>query len=157
MGHQEDEDRKAARSIQLGRIKERRQAKRQQARGLVAYYWDGNVPVPHEIRGISLSGMYLMTAQRWYPGTLIRMTLQSARGSATGPENAITIQAKAVRSGEDGVGVAFVLPELHDAKTMQTLGYLANRNELEAFLRKFLKDHRRDKVDDEENRRLSQT
>src|ERR1700752_3734479 len=43
---------------------------------LAAYYWDGSVPAAHKIRDISATGFYLLTTERWHPGTVITITLQ---------------------------------------------------------------------------------
>ena len=63
---------------------------------------------PQPIREISLSGMYLLTEQRWHVGTVIAMRLQHAEGATGGPDDSIAIHAKAVRSGADGVGMEFL-------------------------------------------------
>ena len=44
--------------------------------GLAAYYWTGAAPAAHNIKDISSSGLYVVTEERWYPGTLVMMTLQ---------------------------------------------------------------------------------
>jgi c-di-GMP-binding flagellar brake protein YcgR len=90
----------------LGR--ERRKAERRSVPGLVAYYWDGGPPTSHSIQEISLTGMYLLTDQRWYPGTMMMMRLQQVDSHDSDPDRAITVHAKAVRWGTDGVGMAFV-------------------------------------------------
>lgn len=90
---------------------DRRRAKRHDASSLVAYYWDGAAPAAHPIRDISSTGFYLVTEQRWYPGTMVMMRLQRNTSADAGSEGSIAVQAKVVRAGEDGVGLAFVLPE----------------------------------------------
>lgn len=87
---------------------DRRQAKRHKSLPLVAYYWDGAEPVAHGILDASLTGMYLLTQQRWYPGTVVTMTLQRARAAVTDPERSIAVNAKVVRAGADGVGLTFL-------------------------------------------------
>ena len=77
---------------------------------LVAYYWDGSVPVAHEIRDISSSGFYLVTTERWHLGTVVTMTLQRSdivHRDANG-ENYVSVLSRVVRLDEDGVGFAFV-------------------------------------------------
>jgi hypothetical protein len=93
--------------------RERRRAKRSHSVSLVAYYWDGAAPVAHVIRDISTSGLYLLTEQRWYPGTVIDMSLQKKGVSGNEEDHAIRITARAIRFGADGVGLAFVLPYSH--------------------------------------------
>jgi hypothetical protein len=90
---------------------ERRRSKREGPTPLLAYYWDGATPMPHGIRDISQTGLYLVTDERWYPGTLVRITLQREGAADSDPDRAITVQGKVVRSGVDGVGLVLVMPE----------------------------------------------
>ena len=62
-------------------------------------------------RDISPSGLYLLTEGRWYPGTMVMLTLQKNGEIVAGSEQSIAVEAKVIRSGDDGVGLAFVLPE----------------------------------------------
>lgn len=87
---------------------EHRFAERRTLSGLVAYYWDGGRPTAHEIRDISLTGMYLLTEDRWYLGTVIRMTLQETANTNVDSDKWIAVQARVVRHGSDGVGLAFI-------------------------------------------------
>jgi hypothetical protein len=87
-----------------------RKARREPWPGLAAYFWTGGVPQAHPIRDISSTGLYVVTDERWYPGTVIRMTLTKAdQGEGIHPEQTISLHAKAVRWGNDGVGLQFVL------------------------------------------------
>jgi hypothetical protein len=90
--------------------RERRRATRKSSVSLVAYYWDGAAPVSHAVRDISSAGLYLLTDQRWYPGTVIEMSLQKTGDSGNEQDRAIRIMARAIRLDSDGVGLAFVLP-----------------------------------------------
>jgi hypothetical protein len=87
---------------------DRRRAARYKSLPLVAYYWDGAEPVAHGVLDASLTGLYVLTKQRWYPGTVVTITLQRARAAATDPERSIAVHAKVVRAGTDGVGLAFL-------------------------------------------------
>jgi len=87
---------------------DRRQAPRYKSLPLVAFYWDGAEPVAHGVLDASLTGVYVLTTQRWYPGTVVTMTLQRPDAAVTDPERSIAVNAKVVRSGEDGVGFAFL-------------------------------------------------
>ena len=109
-----------------------RRAPRQPAHGLAAYFWDGGAPQSHGIRDISNSGIYLVTEARWYPGTLVMMILQRTDGGAEIGERSITVQTRAVRWGQDGVGMQFVLPKAQG----QDAPDVATPKELERFLRK---------------------
>ena len=88
-----------------------RKTPRESLPGLTAYFWTGGVPEPHPIRDVSAAGLYVVTEERWYPGTQIRMTLTSKEPGKGGTEQSIFVQAKAVRWGNDGVGLQFVLPD----------------------------------------------
>jgi hypothetical protein len=88
---------------------ERRQDKRQTALPLVAYYWDGNAPAPRRVRDISSTGMYLLTEQRWYPNTLVKVTLTRSDKPDTDPDRSIQVTGRVIRSEADGVGLAFLL------------------------------------------------
>jgi hypothetical protein len=92
---------------------ERRSAERHVLSWLVAYYWDGGPPVAHGVRDISLTGMYLLTGDRWYLGTVIQITLQETGHPDVNSERWIAVQAKVVRLGSDGVSLAF-LPQTSD-------------------------------------------
>jgi PilZ domain-containing protein len=90
--------------------RERRGAERRNSTSLVAYFWDGGAPAAHAIRDVSTAGLYLLTPHRWYPGTMIEMTLQKKGVLNNEKDRAIKITAKVIRHGADGVGFAFVLP-----------------------------------------------
>ena len=93
---------------------DRRLAARQMSPPLKAYYWDGQVPVSHPVREVSLTGMYLVTEQRWYPHTMVRMTLVRTDKAEGDAGRAIEVLGQVARSGTDGVGMAFIL---HNATT----------------------------------------
>jgi hypothetical protein len=75
--------------------------------GLAAYFWTGGASQEHGIRDISPTGLYVFTDERWYPGTVVRMTLTDRREPTV--ERSITVNACVVRWGNDGVGLQFVL------------------------------------------------
>jgi hypothetical protein len=85
-----------------------RKAPRMPAPGLAAYYWTGAAPKAHDIRDISSTGLYVVTEERWYPGTLILMTLQPTGEGEQSSEHSIAVHSRAVRWGNDGVGLQFI-------------------------------------------------
>ena len=89
---------------------DRRRASRRYVPGMVAHYFTGGAPKPHEIADISMSGMYLLTGDRWMPGTMIQMTLQKpcAQGER---KQSMNVLSRIVRRGSDGVAIEFVMPE----------------------------------------------
>jgi len=76
---------------------------------LAAYFWTGGAPQPHAIRNISPTGMFVVTDERWYPGTLVQMTLRKAEREGSGPEATIALLTRVKRWGNDGVGLEFVV------------------------------------------------
>lgn len=113
----------------------RRGASRKQRPGLVAYYWSGGPPQPHEIANISESGFYLFTKDRWIPETVLRMVIQRPDIEEGDPRHAIVVVARVVREDMDGVAYEFVLPENLNRETRDILpAKLTDRKALEHFL-----------------------
>jgi hypothetical protein len=86
-----------------------RKASREPLDGLVAHFFTGGAPQAHEIRDVSSTGLFVVTNERWYPGTVIRMTLSNPDIGQAPSERSITIYARSVRWGNDGVGLEFVV------------------------------------------------
>ncbi|MFZ0743108.1 MAG: PilZ domain-containing protein [Terracidiphilus sp.] len=95
-------------------IADRRRASRYPSPKLIAYRWTGDAPQAHRIGDISETGLYLLTQDRWSPGTMVRMTLQKANSSGEDPADSIAVQTRVVRWGSDGEGLDFVLSSLAD-------------------------------------------
>jgi hypothetical protein len=91
-----------------------RSAPREVVPGLAAYYWTGGAPIQHEVRDVSESGMYVATHERWYPGTVVRMTLIDS--ADPGKERSITVNTRVVRHGKDGVGLQLLLESARDLR-----------------------------------------
>ena len=89
--------------------RELRNATRVPISGIVAYFFTGGVPEPHLIRDISAHGIYIFTDERWYLGTVIRVTITDRQKLAA--QHSITVNARVVRWGNDGAGLDFVFTE----------------------------------------------
>ncbi len=112
-----------------------RKAPRVKEPGLAAYYWNGAAPVAHGVRDISSSGLYVVTEERWYPGTLVLMTLQKTDHGEEFAERSIAVQSRAVRWGPDGVGLQFILSDGKDLRSGKTaILDAATREEFDLFL-----------------------
>ncbi len=119
---------------------DRRRSPRQPLPGLVAYYWTGSAPRAYQIADISSSGFYLLTEERWFPGTMVLMTLQRTDSSGKNVDDSIAIQSRVVRWGVDGLGLAFVVSRSIDpasGDSMRENG--VDKKTLERFLAR-LKD-----------------
>jgi hypothetical protein len=117
-----------------------RRAPRERAPGLAAYYWNGAAPKAHSVRDISATGLYVVTEERWYPGTLILMTLQNTQAGEAISERSISVLSRAVRWGNDGVGLQFVLNQDENARKVRGPELEGvDKKELERFLAELLK------------------
>jgi hypothetical protein len=114
----------------------RRRSKRIFVPGLVAFYWTGGAPRPHEVINISKSGLYLRTNDLWLPDTLVRMTLEKPIPYRRNKNESIGVLVRVVRIGSDGVGHEFITTE--DLRRIRTPHVLPERGtstrELENFL-----------------------
>ena len=89
---------------------ERRRAPRFEPASLVAHYWTGGLPEPRPVRDIGLFGAMVQSAEPYYPGTVIRMALESrteAQGTAERTEFA-GIWARVLRNVSEGFCVEFI-------------------------------------------------
>jgi hypothetical protein len=99
---------------------------------LEAYFWDGGAPMPHKVRDISATGLYVVTEERWYPGTLIQMTLKKTSDSDGKVEATISLMARSNRWGNDGVGLGFVVRNPRKPRSSENDGI--EREQLGRFL-----------------------
>jgi hypothetical protein len=99
---------------------DRRRAYRRYVPGMVAHYYTGGAPKPHEVADISMTGFYVLTQDRWMPDTMIQMTLQKpcAKGER---KQSISVLSKIVRRGTDGVAAEFVMAESLDPQSRDVL------------------------------------
>ncbi len=100
---------------------DRRGSKRHPLPGLVAYYWTGGAPQAFHIADISTNGLYLLTDERWFPGTMILMTLQRTNTEGDDPDDFISVLTKVIRWSADGVGLSFVPSNTVDLNSGEAL------------------------------------
>ncbi len=82
-------------------------AERRRVDQFAAYRWNGESLSQDSVRDISSTGLYLLTRERWEPGTILTLTLQREGSLDLDPARRITTQAKVVRCGPDGAGSRF--------------------------------------------------
>jgi hypothetical protein len=117
-------------------------AERRTSPALAAYHWNGSTPHLDPVRDISSTGAYLLTPARWEEGEVISLTFQRSGPFEKSPEHRISVKAKAVRWDENGVAVAFVLPDGADLRLWQSpLKSAAEQTEPEDILREFRVAH----------------
>jgi hypothetical protein len=117
---------------------EHRKAQRLKSPLLVAYYWDGSIPSSHPIQNISSTGFYLLTRERWHPGTIVTMTLQRTSKTHVNSttDHHISVMSKVIRLGEDGVGFAFMPFDAHEGLQSRPVG----KREIGKFLEQLKSD-----------------
>lgn len=119
----------------------RERAKRNRFPRLVAYYWNGGSPKALRVGDVGSTGFYLITEDRWSPGTQILMTLQHTEGDAESPENSVTVPARVVRAGPDGVGFEFVASAAVDPGSLRMVPSTRHsRDRLAHFLAKVTRE-----------------
>ncbi len=94
--------------------------------GLLAYFWDGSLPVGHAVKDISLTGAYIYAKERWYVGTILEIALREVRfptAKDAGEALTCSVRCKVIRHGADGMGVAFLL---HSPEEKQSLTRIVN-------------------------------
>jgi len=128
---------------------DRRREERRGLPGIVAYYWDGSSSRAHDLLDISMGGSYMLTEDRWYPDTILKVTLRCTSGRSDDPSavkaedaQTICVLARVARSGTDGVGLQFVFPgEGELALDSRYPECASNRRELKCFLERVEGQH----------------
>ncbi len=108
-------------------------AERREVPGLEAIHWTGSSPGLDIVRNISASGMYLVTRERWPEGEVNPIRLVYPELTDDSPDRQVTVETKAVRWGEDGMGLTFVLPECMDLWLWKDQGLIEPEDILSEF------------------------
>jgi hypothetical protein len=116
---------------------DRRQSPRQSLPSLVAYYFTGGDPRAYQVADISSKGFYVLTEERWFPGALVRMTLQRTDSCGKNLDDSIAVQSLIVRRVSDGMGLEFVFLKADLDESLKENG--VDKKTFERFLGK-LKD-----------------
>lgn len=100
---------------------DRRRFPRSVLPGLVAYYWEGCLPLPHQIRDISATGLYLNSGGPWYPGTIVTLALTWAHPSDAHPNpgsDSISVDCQVIWHNKQGAGLRFVALDPQQQKSL---------------------------------------
>jgi len=90
---------------------EKQRAPRRKPIGLVAMYGNHSAPKQVSVKTLSVTGLYLETADRWPLDEVISLTLQKDGMSGSDSELHLNVQVRVASYGEDGVGFEFKLPK----------------------------------------------
>ena len=76
-----------------------------------ALHWTGKSPGLDDVKDISASGLYVRTNERWPYGQInpIKLTCEDIPADDSGRD--VELRTRTVRWGEDGMGLALVLPK----------------------------------------------
>jgi hypothetical protein len=114
---------------------DRRRAPRLPAHDLVAYCWTGGSPLLCKIGNVSQSGLYLITDERWVPGTRVMMTLQKEDFNTAHDDEISRVESEVVRWGSDGIGCRFIESGFVDLNSGEILeGQVFDQAAFERFL-----------------------
>ncbi|MBS1798686.1 MAG: pilus assembly protein [Acidobacteria bacterium] len=119
---------------------ERRKAERSIPYELVVHYWNGDVPTGHSARDISSAGIFLLTEDRWYPGTLVMLSLQRAGASMNDPDRAIMVKGQVIRSDKDGVALALLATTSAPMEVRDTFSSGVDEKTIYRFMKKLSAD-----------------
>ncbi|HUN86129.1 MAG TPA: hypothetical protein VMU48_17245 [Terracidiphilus sp.] len=113
-----------------------RRAPRHALPDLRAFYWTGGAPQGFSLRDISATGFYLLTHERWTPGTVVLMTLQRTNTSGNDPLDSISVLVQVIRWGLDGMGFEFIMADDIKANSTVSLpGKGTDRKAIDQFLK----------------------
>ena len=113
---------------------DQRHADRHPVPPLVAYLGTAKTSPAYRVGDISAAGFYMVTRERWIPGTEMPVTLQRTDTGKLDFASALTVLSTVVRTGVDGVGLSFVVASLDVASPEGRTGMWASQEDLNLFL-----------------------
>lgn len=102
---------------------------------LFAYFGTVCTSQPYEVGDISPAGFYMITPERWLPGSPFPVTLQRTDADQTEHDSSISVQAKVVRLGSDGMGFEFILEDSQKTPPGSMPGCAATQEDMDRFLK----------------------
>jgi len=120
---------------------DQRKAARHTFPPMVSYLGTHRAQPPYRVADVGVAGFYMLTIERWLPGTEMPVTLQRIDAQRDKAIESITLPSRVVRCGNDGVGFAFLLidgegPASESAASKSGDSHVgrANRRDVERFL-----------------------
>ena len=98
-----------------------KRAERRSVDHFAAYRWDGSALKQDRVKDISSTGVYILTKDLWQPGAVVSLIMQREGLLQRSPDRRIAVQAKVVRYGEDGAGLAFVFDDDRESRQWERL------------------------------------
>ena len=94
---------------------DKRKAQRCSYPPVVSYLGAVHSTRPYQIADISLKGFYMITLERWLPGTTMLVTLERTDLGGSGLGKSITLLSTVARTGLNGIGFSFCIAENEEA------------------------------------------
>jgi hypothetical protein len=121
---------------------EQRKAHRHSYPPIVSYLGAVHTTRPYPVADVSASGFFMVTPERWLPGTEMPVTLERTDVGGAGFGKSITLLSTVVRTGPSGVGFSFAVPDSKESFANPSKsengsalgGHWATRGDLEKFL-----------------------
>jgi hypothetical protein len=121
---------------------DKRKAQRCSYPPIVSYLGAVHTTRPYQIADISLKGFYMITLERWLPGTTMLVTLERTDLGGSGFGKSITLLSTVARTGLNGIGFSFCIADegevasgfskLDSASSLPVSG--ASKDDLNLFL-----------------------
>lgn len=89
-------------------LSERRKDDRLPARGLEVSYWTGSEQKRLKVKDISATGIYVLTDDKWVPGTVVQLTLRKRGLLERDSWPQVRLRTRCARVADDGAGLTFV-------------------------------------------------
>ncbi|MDE3202389.1 MAG: PilZ domain-containing protein [Acidobacteriota bacterium] len=89
-------------------VPDRRKDERRPSPKLTAHRWSGDQMYTYAVEDVSSTGIYVVTDERPFRGTIFMVTLKKKSHSSRENEDSISVQGKVVRWGENGLGLEFI-------------------------------------------------
>lgn len=96
-------------------VPDQRVANRHAMPPLTAYLGQVRTSKEFKVGDVSVAGFFMLTEERWIPGTGFPVTLE--RTDEAGQGRTLTVHATVVRTAEDGVGFSFLSPTEEEPHT----------------------------------------
>ena len=114
---------------------DQRHANRHPVPPLVAYLGTAKTSPAYRVGDVSAVGFYMVTRERWLPGTEMPVTLQRTDTAKWDFALALTVLSTVVRTGVDGVGFSFVVASVDVTSPEGRPGSWASQEDLNQFLK----------------------
>ena len=98
-------------------VPDKRVANRRKSPPVIAYLGQFRSSQEYKIGDISVTGFYMITEERWIPGSAFPVTLE--RTDVAADRQTLTVYSTVVRTGTDGVAFTFLPPKNEEKRAAE--------------------------------------